>query len=78
MKTHKKVVFDATFKEKGLSKDVYNKVDSTFGWPLLRGSPSKKKPHDPQIFVIIAPTFECPTEFSPTLQLLNLILGILA
>ena len=44
MKTHKKVVFDATFKEKGLSKDAYNKVDSTFGWPLHRGSPAKKAP----------------------------------
>ena len=48
MKTHKKVVFDATFKEKGLSKDAYNKADSTFGWPLLRGSPSKKSPMTPK------------------------------
>ena len=73
MKTHKKVVFDATFKEKGLSKDGFNKVYRFNFWMA-----QQKKPHDPQIFVIIAPTFECPTEFSPTLQLLNLILRILA
>ena len=48
MKTHKKVVFDASFKEKVLSKDAFKKVDSTFGWPLLRGSPNKKSPMIPK------------------------------
>ena len=43
MKTHKKAVFDATFKEKGLSKDALNRVDSTFGCPLFRQTPPEKK-----------------------------------